>query len=64
MCIKPEALLSGLIGRIEREGYLMTAGDLDALVGAGVAPRAIEAQLARLDPSPAALHARALLAAR
>lgn len=64
MCIKPEALLSGLIGRIEREAYLVTDADLAALVGAGVERRVVEQQIARLSPSPAAHHAQALLAGR
>lgn len=64
MCIKPEALLSGVIGRIEREGYLVTNADLAALVGAGVDRRVVERQIARLSPTPAAHHAQALLAAR
>ncbi len=61
MCIKPEALLSGLVGRVDREGYLVTRADLDALLGAGVSRDAIRAHLERLSPTPAALHARCSL---
>lgn len=62
MCIKPEALLSGLVGRIERDGYLVTRADLEALLGAGVSRRAIDAQMETLTPSAAARHAQATLA--
>lgn len=64
MCIKPEALLSGLVGRVEREGYLVTVADLDALLAAGLTKDTIGAHLARLSPTPAALHAQRTLDAR
>lgn len=64
MCIKPEALLSGLMGRVEREGYLVTRADLDALLGAGLSEQTLRAHVARLPPSPAAAHARRTLDAR
>ncbi|MCC6644024.1 MAG: hypothetical protein IT374_00425 [Polyangiaceae bacterium] len=64
MCIKPEALLSGLVGRVERDAYLVTRDDVDALLGAGLTEETIRAHLARLAPTAAARHALRLLDAR
>ena len=46
-CIAPHALLSGLVLRVEREGYVPTRADLEALLGAGCSADDVRAALAR-----------------
>lgn len=57
-CIPREALISGLVRRV-RDGYLVTRGDVDALLRAGV-PKA-QLREAFAGDSDAFAHARALI---
>lgn len=52
-CITPQALLAGLVRRIEREGYVPTEGDLRALAGAGCGVTELRTTLARAVGGPA-----------
>lgn len=62
MCVTPHALLSALARRIADEGYLVTAGDVDALLGARCPVEDVARAFAA--PGDAFAHARAVLAAR
>lgn len=62
MCVTPHALLSALVRRIADDGYLVTAGDVDALLGAGCPLEDVSRALS--PPGEAFAHARAVLAAR
>jgi len=48
MCISPEALVSALILRIERDGDLPTPAELAAVIGAGCRQEDIRHRLATL----------------
>lgn len=62
-CIPPQALVSGLSLRIEREGYLPTPADLRALLGLGVAREDLRAAfLARQGTRADDAFARAVAA--
>jgi hypothetical protein len=52
-CITPQALLQGLVRRVEGEAYEPTTSDVRALVGAGCATAELRAMVARMD-APAA----------
>jgi hypothetical protein len=60
-CISPHALLSALVGRLERGGPDARADELVAIVGAGCPRADVEAALARAS-GEAVLRARDLLA--
>lgn len=47
VCVTPQALLSGLVRRIEREARHVTASELSTLIEAGLASSGVEAALVR-----------------
>ncbi len=59
-CITPQALLSALVGRAEREGYEPTLAELDAVLKVGCTRDEV---LARFDHvgEAAGSHVRAVL---
>lgn len=59
MCVTWQALVSALVSRITRDGYLVTRSDVDALLRAGV-PRD-ELVRAFAGESAAFAHARAMV---
>jgi hypothetical protein len=61
VCIKREALLSGLVFRVTNEAYLITEKDIDALAGVGIEAAAIRAAF-EAGAGPAFEHARAVVA--
>jgi hypothetical protein len=48
MCVSPEALVSALILRIERDGVLPSSADLATVIGAGCGREDIRSRLAAL----------------
>lgn len=58
MCIPREALVSALVGRA-RDGYRVSAADIAALLGAGVAPEQLAQAFA--GEGEALEHARAVI---
>lgn len=53
-CITPQALLAGLLRRIDGEGYVPTEADLRALAGSGCAVAELRSAVARAVSGPAA----------
>ena len=47
-CITPQALLQGLVRRVEHDGYEPTPSDLRALVGSGCKTAELRAMVARM----------------
>jgi len=52
-CITPQALLQGLVRRVDHDGYEPTEADLRALAGAGCGASELRAMVAQLVPGPA-----------
>jgi hypothetical protein len=61
-CITPQALLSGLVRRMQREGYAPTERDVRGLLGSGCKREDVLATIDRLGGEPAA-RLRALVEA-
>jgi hypothetical protein len=52
-CITPQALLSGLLRRMEREGYAPTERDIRGLLGSGCKREDVLATIDRVGGEPA-----------
>lgn len=63
-CITPQALLAGLVRRIEHDGYVPTESDLRALAGSGCGVNELRATIARAVSGPTADRLLASLPAR
>ncbi len=59
-CITPQALLQGLVRRVENDDYEPTVHDLRALVGSGCATAEVRAMVAQMA-GPAAERLGAVL---
>jgi len=60
-CITPQALLQGLVRRVEHDAYAPTEADLRALAGAGCGAAELRAMVAALTPGPGTVRLEATL---